>query len=58
MTLFWSKGLEEQATAGEALMLSKKAQVDDALISPNIHMGICELNLLGDPTLAVGQSAE
>ena len=53
MTLFWSLGISEGLTTGEAMMAAKKELADGARESPNMHMCLCELNLLGDPTLAV-----
>jgi len=53
MTFFWSHGLENNLTAGEALMSAKVALSEEAEQSANLHMCLCELNLLGDPTLAV-----
>ena len=51
MTLYWTNGLEQDLTTGEALMLAKKTLKPDAKKSASYHLAICELNLLGDPTL-------
>ena len=53
MTFFWSKGIAENLTAGEALMKTKAELGEKARESANYHMCLCELNLLGDPTLQV-----
>lgn len=54
MTSFWIAALGEQgASAGHALALSKAWSVDDARQSATYHQGLCELNLLGDPSLPV-----
>lgn len=51
MTRYWSNGLGSGLTTGEALMKAKAAMVEDARKTPGYHLCICELNLLGDPTL-------
>ncbi len=51
MTRYWCNGLGEGMTTGEALMKAKSDMTTDAAKSPNYHLCICELNLLGDPTL-------
>ncbi|MDB4436204.1 C25 family cysteine peptidase [Akkermansiaceae bacterium] len=53
MTSFWKKGLGGKQTTGMALAKSKAALADDAKKSATYHQGICEINLLGDPTLIV-----
>jgi hypothetical protein len=54
MTSFWVASLGDQkANAGRALALSKADLAVDARKSATYHQGICELNLLGDPTLPV-----
>lgn len=60
MTLFWEAGISQNLTAGEALMLTKAELAEDAKGSTNsnYHMCLCELNLLGDPTLLVHQTSE
>ena len=51
MTNYWSFGLGEGATTGHAMMKAKQAIAKDAAKVKNFHLCICELNLLGDPTL-------
>ncbi len=51
MTRYWVHGLGESKTTGEAIMLAKADMAKDAKASPNYHLCVCELNLLGDPTL-------
>jgi len=51
MTSYWEHGLGSQRTTGEALMLAKAGLVEDARKTARYHLCICELNLLGDPTL-------
>jgi hypothetical protein len=51
MTRYWKNGLGENATTGEALMKAKAAMAEDAAKTAGYHLCICELNLLGDPTL-------
>lgn len=51
MTRYWTHGLGENKTTGEAIMLAKADMAEDAKASPNYHLCVCELNLLGDPTL-------
>lgn len=53
MTRYWHYGLKNNATTGEAMMLAKAEMADDATNSPNYHLCVCELNLLGDPTLCM-----
>jgi len=54
MTSFWMAALgEQQAKAGHALAISKAGLADDAVKSATYHQGMCELNLLGDPSLEV-----
>jgi len=53
MTLFWKYGIGKQLTAGEALMQTKASLAETAKGSANFHMCLAELNLLGDPTIAV-----
>jgi len=57
MTLFWENGLGMNLTAGEALMLTKSRMAEDASKSPDFHLCLCELNLLGDPTLPLHSTA-
>ena len=51
MTRYWVFGLGEGATTGHALMKAKQAMATDAEESASFHLCVCELNLLGDPTL-------
>ena len=56
MTNYWRHGLADEATTGSAttghaLMMAKADMADDAKASLNFHLCVCELNLLGDPTL-------
>ena len=54
MTSFWVAALgEKKAKAGHALALSKAGLAKDAGKSATYHQGMCELNLLGDPSLPV-----
>ncbi|MGB0992028.1 MAG: C25 family cysteine peptidase [Akkermansiaceae bacterium] len=56
MTFFWKHGIEEKLTTGMALMKTKAGMKEKATKSSMFHMCLCELNLLGDPTLAVHPS--
>ncbi len=51
MTRYWSNGLGSNLTTGESLMKAKAAMASDARKTAGYHLCICELNLLGDPTL-------
>lgn len=51
MTRYWCNGLGGGLTTGEAFMKAKSEMISDARKSANFHLCICELNLLGDPTL-------
>ncbi len=53
MTRYWSHGLGRGLSTGEALMQAKADMTEDALKTPGYHLCICELNLLGDPTLGM-----
>ena len=53
MTYFWKHGIGKRVSMGEAIMLAKADLVESARKSANFHMCLAELNLLGDPTLAV-----
>ena len=53
MTSFWDQGIKNKLTTGEALMQAKASMVEKAKQSANFHMCLVELNLLGDPTIAV-----
>lgn len=51
MTRYWSHGLGSGLTTGKALMKAKADMTEDAVKTAGFHLCICELNLLGDPTL-------
>ena len=51
MTNYWSLGLGEGISTGHAMMKAKQAMAEDAADADAYHLCICELNLLGDPTL-------
>ena len=51
MTNYWSFGLGEGNSTGHAMMKAKQAMAEDATSADAYHLCICELNLLGDPTL-------
>ena len=51
MTRYWANGLGGGKTTGMALMIAKAQMVSDAKKTAGYHLCICELNLLGDPTL-------
>lgn len=52
MAGFWAQCLgSERKSSGEALMTVKAAMVPKAAQSDSFHLCLCELNLLGDPTL-------
>lgn len=51
MTRYWCNGLGSNLTTGESLMKAKSAMAADARKTAGYHLCICELNLLGDPTL-------
>ncbi len=51
MTRYWANGLGRGHTTGHAMMTAKKDMTDDARKAACYHLCICELNLLGDPTL-------
>ncbi len=54
MASFWVAALgEDKMAAGHALAASKAGLAKDAEKSATYHQGMCELNLLGDPTLPV-----
>jgi len=57
MTDYWSFGLGEGASTGHAIMKAKEALADDATTAAAYHLCVCELNLLGDPTLDMRASA-
>lgn len=51
MTRYWSLGLGGGNSTGHAIMKAKQAMAKDAVASAAYHLCVCELNLLGDPTL-------
>lgn len=53
MTSFWIAALSEGKTTGEALATAKAGLAEDAARSATYHQGLCEINLLGDPSLPV-----
>lgn len=53
MTYFWELGIKDNLTTGEALMKTKAMLAEKATTSVEFHMCLSELNLLGDPTIAV-----
>lgn len=53
MTSFWVNGIGGNLSAGEAFIASKVEQVEKANQSASFHLCLCELNLLGDPTIEV-----
>ncbi len=53
MAGFWAATLGQKKNVGMALAHVKSEQAADAVKSATYHQGICELNLLGDPTLPV-----
>ncbi len=57
MTRYWCQGLGGGLTTGEALMKAKAEMAPDARKSAGYHLCICELNLLGDPTLDMRANA-
>ena len=57
MTRYWCHGLGEDVTTGHAMMMAKADMSKDARKSPGYHLCICELNLLGDPTLDMRAAA-
>ncbi|MBG7606663.1 MAG: hypothetical protein IZT59_01320 [Verrucomicrobia bacterium] len=53
MTHFWEMGIRDNLTTGAALMKTKAGLAPKAKKSAMFHMCLSELNLLGDPTIAV-----
>lgn len=51
MTRYWVNGLGEGLTTGQAAMKAVGSLEADARKTAGYHLCICELNLLGDPTL-------
>jgi len=52
-TKFWETALTGNVTIGEAFREVKIAMTDNARKNDGFHMCQCELNLLGDPSLAI-----
>ena len=57
MTRYWSGGLGDGLTTGESFMKAKSAMAADAEKTAGYHLCICEINLLGDPTLDMRATA-
>ncbi|MFD2158635.1 C25 family cysteine peptidase [Rubritalea tangerina] len=53
MAFFWELGIGGKLSTGEALMKSKASMSEKAKQSAMYHMCLSEINLLGDPTIAV-----
>jgi len=53
MASFWMAALGETQTTGEALATAKAHLAKDGKKSATYHQGLCEINLLGDPSLPV-----
>ncbi|MEO0480162.1 MAG: C25 family cysteine peptidase [Planctomycetota bacterium] len=51
MSQYWANGLGQNLPTGQALMAAKSAMEEDARKTAGYHLCICEINLLGDPTL-------
>ncbi|MBL4845718.1 MAG: hypothetical protein JKY65_09340, partial [Planctomycetes bacterium] len=51
LTQYWVQGLSKGLTTGEALAAAKAGLAKDAARNDGYHWVLCELNLLGDPTL-------
>ena len=51
MTRFWTFGLNGAESTGHAFMKAKQAMAEDGAKAAGFHLCLCELNLLGDPTL-------
>tara|TARA_R110002072_G_scaffold1287_5_gene10438 strand:- start:750 stop:2330 length:1581 start_codon:yes stop_codon:yes gene_type:complete len=51
LTRYWVQGLTKNLTTGEALAAAKAELGSDAKNNHGYHWVLCELNLLGDPTL-------
>ena len=51
LTRYWINGLGKGLTTGEALAQAKAELAADASEDAGFHWVLCELNLLGDPTL-------
>lgn len=57
MTRYWTQGLGNGKTTGQAIMTAKYEMAKDAAASESYHLCVCELNLLGDPTLDMRANA-
>lgn len=57
LTKFWTHGLNKQSTLGEAFAAAKSSMAKDANEHAGYHWVLCELNLLGDPTLDIRAKA-
>ena len=57
LTNYWKFGLGEAATTGHAFMQSKNELAETAVDASSFHLCVCELNLLGDPTLDMRAAA-
>ncbi len=53
MTRFWQSALETPVSAGEAFAKSQAGFESNARKHPAFHFLLCELNLLGDPSLTL-----
>ncbi len=53
LTRFWQYALENGSTIGEAFRAAKEDMEPRARNSAGYHFVLCELNLLGDPTLDI-----
>lgn len=51
MTRYWTIGMQQNVTTGEALMKAKAQMAEDGKNAHQYHLCISEINLLGDPTL-------
>lgn len=51
LTRYWVQGLSKGLTTGEALAAANAELASDAKKNHGYHWVLCELNLLGDPTL-------
>ena len=57
LTRFWEHALSKDSTAGEAIAAARKDMEADARKTEGYHWCLCELNLLGDPSLVVRRSS-
>ena len=51
LTNYWKFGLGDLQTTGHAFANAKQAMAASAVDAAAYHLCVCELNLLGDPTL-------